>query len=154
MVAAVTEFEQDGAKYRIKKLDAIAQWHLNRKIAPLVPPLIPVFMKIARAGGVKGDIEGISGLLGPFADGIASMSDEASEYVINTCLSAIQREVSANVWMPIWAPGARISSFAELNDLSKVIPLVVKVIWDALGPFIQGLLTAQESKTAETTPTE
>ncbi len=150
-----TEFEQGGAKYRIKKLNAIEQWHLNRKIAPLLPPLIPVFLKIARTkGGLTGDIEGVASFLGPFAEGIAGMSDEASEYVINTCLSAIQREVTANVWSPVWSAAGRTSPFPELNDLSNVIPMVVKVIWDALGPFIQGLLTAQESKeTAETTPT-
>jgi hypothetical protein len=164
-LAAPTEFNHDGVQYRIKKLNAIEQWHLNRKIAPLIPPLIPVFLKMARESALAEvmakereaqgkapvdtafDVESIAGLLGPFAEGIATMSDSDSEYVINTCLSAIQRNISANVWMPVWSVAAKASQFPELNDLSNVLPLVIKVIWDALGPFIKGLLTAQASQT-------
>lgn len=143
----MNEFEMDGNRYRINKLDTIKQWHLSRKVSPLIPPLIPVFMKIARAGGLMNDIEGIGELLGPFAEGISTMSDEHSEYVFNTCLGAVQRFNGVDSkWLRIWVPESRMSMFPELNDISKAIPIVVKVIWDALGPFINGLLTAQQTE--------
>lgn len=147
------EFPLGGHNYRVRKMSAMAQWHLNRKVAPLLPPLVPIMIRLAKSGGFKGDLSLIGELLGPFADGIASMSDESSEYVLNTCMASVQREVAPGTWQNVWTQGG-ISPFPELNDLSSVIPIVVKVIWDALGPFIKGLLTAQESGGSErTTPT-
>jgi hypothetical protein len=147
-----TEFEQDGIWYRVKPLNVMEQWHLNRKLSPLIPPLIPVFLKVARLeNGVMGDPEGVAALMGPFAAGIAGMNDEDAEYIINTCMSAIQRKV-ADIWTPVWAPGSRISQYQELNELSNVMPLVIKVITAVLGPFMAGLLT--KAKSLEETPKE
>ena len=86
----MTEFEVNGVRYRIQRIDAMKQWHLSRKVSPLIPPLVPVFLRIAKSankskGAIIEDIEGISELVGPFAEGISQMSDEHSEYVFNTC---------------------------------------------------------------------
>lgn len=144
----MSDFSQNGINYRITRLNTIDQFHLNRKIGPLIPPLIPVFMKIA-ADQAKGketpiDVAGIGELVGPFAEGLAKMTDEDSEAVINKCLSSVQREVSPNVYSRVWDVNAKISPFPEFNDLSSALPIIMKVIWDALGPFINGLLTKGE----------
>ncbi|KWC56571.1 phage tail assembly chaperone [Burkholderia ubonensis] len=40
-----TEIELNGARYSIGKLSAIQQFHVSRRIAPIIPPMIPVLMK-------------------------------------------------------------------------------------------------------------
>lgn len=145
----MNEFEINGIKYRISKLDAFKQFHVTRKIAPIVPTLIPIFVRFTADKKLSDDIGALSELLGPFADGIAEMSDEASEYVIATCLGACQRSTGPNGWTAVWSKQANQCMFDDM-DLGAIMQVVIKVVQDSLGPFIQGLLTSQQSNpTAE-----
>lgn len=40
-----TEIELNGTRYAIGKLSAMQQFHVSRRIAPIIPPMIPVLMK-------------------------------------------------------------------------------------------------------------
>jgi tail assembly chaperone len=142
----MSEFELNGHEYRISKLTAMQQFHVNRKIAPLIPPLVPVFMKVHKAGGLKDDgLVSLPELLQPLADGLAALPDETAEYVISTCLSALKRKnTEKGNWIAVWNQGGKVFMFADLNDMSSMIPLVIRVIQDSLGPFLQGLLIGQQ----------
>jgi len=135
------EFELQGNQYRAGKLDAFAQLHVSRRIAPLIPALIPVFVRVAK-GGLTKDLAGLAEIIKPFADGLAAMDDESAEFVITTCLSVVKRQATGNNWAPVWSKSGKCSMFDDI-DLGAMIPLVVRVIQDSLGPFIQGMLTSQ-----------
>jgi hypothetical protein len=140
--AQSTEFELDGYEYRIGKLSAFDQFHLSRKIAPLIPPLIPVFLELSKSGSLNDNFIQLPALLQPFADGLASMTDTAAEAVLNTCLSVVFRK-SGDTWIKIWHKDKKIFMFEDLDSMQSTIPLVVRVIQDSLGPFIKGFLTKQ-----------
>lgn len=139
----MTEFEIAGQKYRMGKMNAFMQMHVSRRIAPIIPTLIPIFVKISNDGGITKDLDGLAAVMTPFADGIANMSDEASEYVISNCLSVVQRE-HANGWRPVWSNQNKVCMFEDM-DLRVLIQICMRVIQDSLGPFIQGLLMSQAS---------
>ncbi|WP_175908343.1 phage tail assembly chaperone [Burkholderia sp. BCC1640] len=40
-----TEIKLNGVRYAIGKLNAMQQFHVSRRIAPIIPPMIPVLMK-------------------------------------------------------------------------------------------------------------
>ncbi|MPV55855.1 hypothetical protein CFB46_12185 [Burkholderia sp. HI2761] len=40
-----TEIQLNGVRYAIGKLSAMQQFHVSRRIAPIIPPMIPVLMK-------------------------------------------------------------------------------------------------------------
>ncbi|KGV79612.1 putative bacteriophage protein [Burkholderia pseudomallei MSHR4375] len=40
-----TEVQLNGVRYAIGKLSAMQQFHVSRRIAPIIPPMIPVLMK-------------------------------------------------------------------------------------------------------------
>ncbi|WP_264163203.1 phage tail assembly chaperone [Burkholderia sp. AU32262] len=40
-----TELKLNGVRYAIGKLNAMQQFHVSRRIAPIIPPMIPVLMK-------------------------------------------------------------------------------------------------------------
>jgi hypothetical protein len=142
MDAQSTEFEIDGKTYRIGKLSAFEQFHLSRKIAPLIPPLIPVFIGLQKAGSLTGDLSQMPALLQPFADSLASMSDASAEAVLNTCLSVVSRKADVgDSFVRIWHKDKKVFMFQDLNSMETTIPLVIRVIQDSLGPFIQGLLS-------------
>lgn len=138
----MTEFSINGQSYRMGKLDAMRQFHLSRRLAPIIPTLIPVFVKLSREGGLSQDIGGFAEVLGPFADGLAQMSDEVGEYIINTCLSVVQRSVGSN-WANVWNAQAKACMFEDM-DLGVIMQVVMRVVEDSLGPFISGILTSQQ----------
>jgi hypothetical protein len=150
----MTEFEIDGKSFRISKLSAIQQFHLQRKIAPLIPPLIPVFLRVSRSLAAAADKEkrknvviedmgSIAELAQPFADGLAGMKDADAEYVFSTALSAVQFKSTEKDWAPVWSVSAKAPMFQDFMDMAMMIRLIVRVIMDSLGPFIRGFLTDQ-----------
>jgi hypothetical protein len=139
----MTEFEIEGKQFRFEKLTAMQQFHVSRKIAPLIPPLLPVFDQIRKDEGKKAvvdDLGVIGPLLQPFADGLAGMSDEASEYVFGTCLGAVRYQHNGN-WIQMWSVAGKVAMVMELNDVSLLLRIVVRVIQESLAPFLTGLLT-------------
>jgi hypothetical protein len=143
------EFEIDGKKYRADKLSAFEQFHVSRRISPLIPKLIPVMLEVAKTQGTLGSLSRIADVMQPFADGLASMSDTDAEYVMSTCLSVVKRNQSDN-WAPVWSARAKAMMFDDMNDIGSMLPLVMQVIQDSLGPFIHGLLTRQMGEQAST----
>lgn len=135
------EFTIGDKNFTAGKLDAFKQLHVSRRIAPIIPTLVPIFVKIAKDGAMK-DLAGLAELLVPFADGLAGLSDETSEYVISTCLSVVKRQAQGGNWTPVWSQQAKACMFDDM-DLGDLIQISIKVIQDSLGPFIRGLLTSQ-----------
>lgn len=139
----MTEIEIQGNTYRVNKLSAFAQFHVSRKIAPILPTLVPVFVKLSQSGSLTDDLTGLAEVMQPFAEGIASMSDESSEFVISTCLSVVTRNHS-NGYTPIWNRQNNVCLFEDI-DLGVMMKLVARVVQESLAPFIAGLLMSQQS---------
>ncbi|MBR8655956.1 hypothetical protein KDH83_21840 [Achromobacter sp. Marseille-Q0513] len=136
------EIDLNGHRYSIGKLSAKQQFHMSRRIAPIVPTLIPVFVRLAAGGKrISEDPGGMADVLQPLADGLAAMKDEDAEYVLDTCMQAVQRK-QEHGWANVWSASQRVPMFQDI-DLAVMLPLALRVITENLGPFIQGLLTSQ-----------
>lgn len=137
------EFSIDGNDFRAGKLDAFKQFHLSRKIAPVIPSLLPMYVEISKGGDLSKDLSALAALLQPFADGIADLSDESSEYIMATCLSVVKRK-QGETWVPIWNNSGKVCMFDDI-DLGMMMRICLQVIQDSLGSFIQGLLMSQQA---------
>ncbi|WP_423196792.1 Bacteriophage protein [Cupriavidus sp. H19C3] len=137
------EIELGRNRYSIGRLSAMQQLHVSRRIAPIVPALIPVFLSLRGKVDRGDDLEGLATALQPLADGLAGLKDEDAEYVVGTCLSAVQRWQETG-WARVWAIEQKRLMFDDM-DMGVILPLVVQVVVANLGPFIQGLLTSQAS---------
>lgn len=82
------DFEFNGETYQIAKLDPMTQFHVMRRIAPV----------LASIGG--GNKDGIMGL----TLAISRLSDEDVEYVISRCLADCRRQSGDN-WAKIYVSG-------------------------------------------------
>lgn len=60
--------------------------------------------------------------------------------IIGACLSVVQRKQPTG-WARVWNGGLMFDDM----DLATILPLAVQVIAANLWPFIQGLLTSQQS---------
>ena len=152
------EIELNGAQYSIGRLTAKQQLHVSRRIAPVIPAMIPAFLKLAAklkaAGGaeastssaekakrlLEADLSDLGEALQPFADALAALNDADADYVFDNCLSAVQRRQETG-WARVVSLEQKTMMFQDM-DLGVILPLVVQVIVANLGPFIQGLLTS------------
>ena len=142
--------------YTIGRLNALDQFHVSRKIAPIVPTLMPIISEVAKGDLSKtiesielgdnnelGSLEPLAQALEPFMEAFAKMPEDDVNYIIHKCLSVVKRGSS------IVCRGQSIM-FDDL-DMGQILPLVVAVIRVSLGNFIQGLLmkasTIQEQST-------
>ncbi|MCU4406504.1 phage tail assembly chaperone [Acinetobacter junii] len=132
--------------YTIGRLNALDQFHVSRKIAPIVPTLMPIITEVAKGDLSKaiesielgdnnelGSLEPLAQALEPFMEAFAKMPEDDVNYVIHKCLSVVKRSSS------VVCRGQTIM-FDDL-DMGQILPLVVAVIRVSLGNFIQGLLT-------------
>jgi hypothetical protein len=155
----MVEFEIDGRQFRFDKLPAMQQFHVSRKIAPLIPPLLPIFGQIRKDTekgiAVKDDFDKLAPLLQPFADGLGNLTDESSEYVFNACLGVVRYKHGEN-WIPLWSTTSKVVMVSELNDASLLLRLVIRVIQDSLAPFITGFLTnaSEPEEASRSTPSQ
>lgn len=81
------EIDIDGNTYRISKLDALSQFHVARKLAPVVTA---VGTAIFRPEVNTSDAAMM--LAGPIAEVVSKMSEEDVNYVIKKCLAVVVRK--------------------------------------------------------------
>jgi len=137
--------EINGIEYTIGRLNAVDQFHVSRKIAPIVPKLMPIIAEVAKGDLAKvidslseeenGDLKELQPLadaLSPFMDAIAQMPEEDVNFIIFKCLSVAKRG---------GAVVCRNNSIMFDNlGMTELLPLVIATIRLNLGNFIQGLL--------------
>ena len=144
-----------GKNYTIGRLNALDQLHVSRKIAPVIPSLIPIISEVAKGGLSKviesmesgddveldnidlSELDGLSTALAPLMDVIAGMSEADTNLVIHKTLSVVHRDGA------VLCRGESIM-FDDM-DMMQILPLVVAVIRKNLGNFIQDLLMKASS---------
>lgn len=124
------DFEVGGHKYRSMKLDAFRQFHIARKLAPVIGAIAP-----ALQAAEKGD--GWSALL-PLAQVISTLPEEDCNFVLQACLAATQRQVGNVGWQPVWNVSAKALQFEDIG-LVEMIHIAVQVIQENLGNFTGAL---------------
>lgn len=139
------DFEIDGRHFRAEKLSAMQQLNLSRKIAPLLPSLIPALVKLSESGGgISANILQLAELAAPFAKALSELTDADAEAILTVTLASVkvQTDVTKNVWVPLWVPAAQRAMVEELNDLAELLPIVFQVVAFNLGNFTRGLRTS------------
>lgn len=138
------QFEINGHQYQSAKLDAFKQFHVARRLAPL---LSGVGAALRGTGTAPVSAEGesaavsaeaapqadFSGFLEPMADALAHMPDADCDYILFTCLAVVQRQ-QGNGWAKVVAPGSRSLMFEDI-DMGEMIGITLKVIQENIGGF-------------------
>lgn len=122
--------EIGGQKYRIGRIDARKQFHVARRLAPL----------LAGMTGIPYKASGFAGFIGPLTDALSGMSDEDVDYVIDVCLGVCQRLQPNGQGAPVIARGGGLM-FEDI-DMGQMVQLAVKVIQQNLSGFFPGAAAA------------
>jgi len=132
------ELEINGAKFSTGKLNAIQQFHVARRLAPILLAFgsaAGAAVKQLDSAGLAGDIALLSEM-GPVAEAVAQMSDVDSEYVLSNCLSVCQRQDSG-AWQKVYVMNGGFTYPMEIDVMMRLTATVIK---ENLGNFFSALL--------------
>lgn len=95
------EFQINGVNYRLSKVNAMKQFHLVRKLGPLLGELMPVLKNlgniIQKEELKESDkFEAIAEIATPLFVGLSKLSDKDSEFIINGLLSTVEMQQENN----------------------------------------------------------
>lgn len=146
----------DGNNYRAGRLNALQQFHVGRRLAPIMAAMGAKAVSLtAPVGDRASDREGAEpagNMLADFvpmlpviAEIISKMSDEDTDYVIFTSLSAIEREAVPGQWqLMVPNPAQRRLMFQDI-DAAVMMRLVAFSLQENLSGFLKVLGDPQPS---------
>lgn len=99
-------FEAGGRKFKLGKIDAFRQFHIVRRMGPLLAELLP-----AMAGIAKSKVDGLSEtekleefakIAQPVMLGLSKLSDQDADYVLFRLLGAVEvHQEQFNIWSKV-----------------------------------------------------
>lgn len=115
------DFEIGSKKFKLGRIDALKQFHIVRKLAPVLSDLIPIAHKMHKAGKANGapitdeDIEQFAPLIGSFS----KLSDQDTDAVLFGLLSSVEVQ-SGGGW-------ARVSNGTTLMFQDMELPELMQI---------------------------
>jgi hypothetical protein len=129
----VSEFEVDGKKYQVGRMDAMKQFHVARRLGPALV-IAGVSIEMARKG-----LDGADALAmaGPVMTTISKMADEDVDYVLFTCLGVVKRQ-EGDKWAPVLTQDGKTLMFSDL-ELPQMLRIVIGVLEANLANFLKAV---------------
>lgn len=127
------ELELDGHTYRVGKLDARAQFHIVRRLAPVLGELAPALQ------GGKGGLDALPLI----ATAVAKLSDADADYCIFGLLKVVSRKQPNGLG---WGPVAT-ENLLMYDDIGMT--QMLKLAWEALTFNMSGFFAALPSDLKE-----
>lgn len=151
----MTELEIGGNTYRINSMPAMTQFHVMRKLGPVLPGIVPMLAQAATAiphegegqgyGSAMATVDGVAAIAmaaQPLLDGLAAMADADAEYVINHCLSAVMRkDTGGKSWSAVHRDG--VTMFDDIDMIGRM-----QLIWSVLRENYAGFFRAASTALA------
>ncbi len=128
------EVALNGHAYRVGRLAPMTQFHVARRLAPVLLQVVNVKDLAGAASAAKDDPTQALAALGGLATALRQLSDDDSEYIVNACLDVVTRQQGER-WARVRATGGLM--FQDI-DLNVMLSLTYEVVVDNLGSFFQG----------------
>lgn len=126
------EFELEGRTYRANKIDARTQFHIVRRLAPVLGEIAPALQG-------KGGLDALP----PLANAVAKLTDSDADYIIFGLLKAVVRKQDHGLgWGPV-ATGEHLM----YDDIT--MPLMLKLAWQSFSFNMSGFFAALPSDLKE-----
>lgn len=125
----MTEFKLNGVAYQAGKLDAIKQFHVVRRLAPVVAALAGEDLSALRAGQMESVLPAI-------AEAVSAMPDANVDYVLNACLGVVSRDTgSGRGFAPIYGRGGMMFDDIDMG-------VMMQLVWRVLEADLEGFFAA------------
>ena len=121
------EFDVAGLKIKVSRISAMKQYHIIRRLAPIMADLVPLatkFQNMTDSELSKDQSEAIA----PILTGIGKMSDADSEYVLYGLLDACEvRQPEVGNWARMIQGGVLMFQDLPITTLFQVAAVAFKV---------------------------
>lgn len=123
----ITEFQIGEFNYQSKKLSAMDQLYIVKRLAPIMGSLAGAFKKLGLTSEFKLTDENFSELIEPLTSVLSGISDADLEFVINRCLRVTSRQERGGVG---WANITANNDFVMFPDID--LPVMLQITWNVL----------------------
>jgi len=131
----VSEVTVKGRTYRTGRLNAWKQFHIARRLAPLLSGLATAIIdgKMSLEDGKDLTPAQLTAMVGPVSEALSKMAEADADYVIDACLSVAQRKQEGDSWAPVKGRGGAIQ-FDDM-DMGDLVQITVETVAENLGGF-------------------
>jgi hypothetical protein len=132
-------FSIGGRDFQLGKLDPFKQFHIVRRVGPLLADLVPVMKDLKKSGeGGSEDekLEMIAKIAGPIMSGLSKLSDEDANLVLFGLLSSIEMKQTTGNWAKVATPAMLM---VQDIDLPVLLQLAGRSFVYNLSGFFAGL---------------
>lgn len=117
------DFEFGSLKFKLSKVDVFKQFHVARRMGPILGEIVPVMAQIHKASEKTGiteseKFEEIAKMAKPIMDGLAKLSDEDANYCLFGLLSAVEIQQASGNW-------ARVANDSHLLFQDLELPVLL-----------------------------
>lgn len=128
-----SELTYNNETYRIGLLNPIQQFHVSRRLAPVLSAMGVSAFELFQAGKSLeiGDLD-LMTVLSAITDMIAKMPEDDVNYIFNTCLGVVHRKQVDGRFANVWVQQRFV--FEDI-DMNAMVRLTVAVVQDNLSGF-------------------
>ena len=134
-----------GVEFKFSKLDAFKQFHITRKVGPVLADLLPA-MKSAKAiqsqenMSEEDKFDKMAELADPLLKGLAKLSDADSEFILNGLLYSVEmKQAVTGNW-------ARVSDGKMMMIQNLELPVILQLAGKAFVYNLAGFFTGSPRK--------
>ncbi len=120
------DFEIGGKKFKLCKIDPFKQFHIVRRIGPILSDLLPAMKDAKRMMGSIDDLpedkkfDEIAKFAGPMMTGISKLTDKDADLVLYGLLSAVEIQQEAGNWARVANGEMLMIQNLELPELMQL----------------------------------
>lgn len=135
------EFEIAGKKFKLNKIDALKQFHIVRRITPILSELLPALTSLAKGNkspeslSQAKQMEYFSKIAAPIMNGLSKLTDEDADRVLFGLLSSVEIQQSAGNW-------ARLATDSSLMFQDLELPVLIQGAGRAFAYNMAGFFAA------------
>jgi hypothetical protein len=140
------EFSLAGRDFKLCKLDAFKQFHVVRKVGPILADLLPAMKDIGKVKNVESlpsdeQMENVAKVAAPVMTGLSKLSDRDAEFVLCVLLSCVEMKRPEGNWARVARVEDKDNCFLMFQDME--LPMLMNLAGRAfmynLSGFFAGL---------------
>ncbi len=120
-------FEIAGRKYKIHKIDVFKQFHIARRMTPIMGEIIAIAPKVQKVMVSSEDasesekLDMVAQVAKPVMDGFAKLSDADADFILLGLCSAIEiHQAETNNWARVAKDGVLLFNMLDLPTLLHI----------------------------------
>ena len=134
------DFEIGSRKFKLNKIDAFKQFHIVRRVAPILADLLPAMKDIQKVTNTdlseSAKLDELAKIAAPLMNGLSKLSDEDANRILFGLLSSVEVQQVSNNW-------ARVATDSMLMIQDIELPMLLQIAGRAfmynLSGFFAGL---------------